>query len=198
MFTGIIKATGVIEAVEPLGGDVRLAIDCAALGIETAGIGDSIAVNGCCLTALKIEAQLLFADVSRETLAMTTLGEFEAGRQVNLEPALRAGDPLGGHLVSGHVDGVGRVAAIDGDARSWRLRIAPPASLMAYIVRKGSVTVDGVSLTVNDVGDEVFGVNIVPHTFEHTVFSGYQTGTKVNIEVDVIARYIERLLDARS
>lgn len=198
MFTGIIKALGVVHEAVPVGGDLRIAVDCNALGIEAAAIGDSIAVNGCCLTAARIEGQRFFADVSRETLAMTTLDQFAAGRPVNLEPALTAGDPLGGHMVSGHVDGVARITAIDEDARSWRFRIAPPPALMPYMARKGSVAVDGVSLTINEVGANEFGVNIVPHTLEHTVFSEYTPGSEVNIEVDVVARYIERLLEARA
>ncbi len=198
MFTGIIKAIGTIDDIVPVGGDVRIAVDCGALSIGGASLGDSVAVSGCCLTAQRIEGQTFIADVSRETLAMTTLGGFRKGTRVNLEPALTAGDPLGGHLVSGHVDGVGRVTAIDEDARSWRFRIALPPALMPYIARKGSVAVDGVSLTINDVAAEDFGVNIVPHTFEHTVFSDYAIGTDVNIEVDVVARYIERLLESRA
>jgi riboflavin synthase len=153
-------------------------------------------VQGCCLTVTERPAQSFAADVSRETLSLTTLGDLVAGSLVNLETALRAGEPLGGHLVSGHVDGVARVVAVGGDARSRRLKIEVPAALARYIARKGSVTVDGVSLTINEVEGGVFGVNIIPHTQTATTLGRLAVGSRVNVEVDTIARYLERLLES--
>lgn len=193
MFTGIITAVGSISGVAETGGDRRLHID--ADGLDMAGIkaGDSICVNGVCLTATDLDRHGFAADVSAETLSCTTLGGLAAGAKVNLEPSLRAGDRLGGHLVSGHTDGVGTVLALERDARSLRCRIRVPSGLARYICRKGSVCVDGVSLTVNEAGDTEFGVNIIPHTLSATIIGGYTEGTSVNLEVDMIARYLERL-----
>jgi riboflavin synthase len=194
MFTGIIQAIGSIAGLEPRGGDVRLRIRTGKLDMGQTQLGDSIAVNGVCLTAIELPGDGFAADVSRETLSLTTLGGLNAGSQVNLEKALTLSTPLGGHLVSGHVDGVGRVLERKDDARSVRLRIEAPAELARYIAHKGSICVDGTSLTVNEVEGAVFSLNIVPHTLEETVIDGYGSGTRVNLEVDLIARYLERLL----
>lgn len=194
MFTGIIQSIGEIRRLDPRGGDVRIAIGTGKLPLADVALGDSIAVNGVCLTAVALTADSFAADVSRETLSLTTLGDLTPGSPVNLEKALTLSTPLGGHLVSGHVDGVGRVLERREDARSWRLRIEAPAELARYIAHKGSICVDGVSLTVNGVAGAVFELNIVPHTLEETVIVHYQAGTRVNLEVDLIARYLERLI----
>lgn len=194
MFTGIVQDLGRIVASEAREGDVRLIIACERLDLERAKVGDSICVQGCCLTAVELQGQRFAADVSRETLALTTLGELRVGSSVNLEPSLRAGDALGGHLVSGHVDGIGRVTAMSEDARSRRLSIAAPAELSRYVARKGSITIDGVSLTVNEVVGASFGVNIIPHTQTVTTLGTLRVGGNVNIEVDQLARYLERLV----
>ncbi len=194
MFTGIIQSIGRIERLEPRGGDVRLSIDAGKLDLALASLGDSIAVNGVCLTAVELHAHGFAADVSRETLSLTTLGTLAPGSPVNLEPALTLATPLGGHLVSGHVDGVGQIIEQREDARSWRLRIQAPAELARYIAPKGSICVDGTSLTVNQVDGAIFALNIVPHTLTETIIGGYRSGTRVNLEVDLIARYLERLL----
>lgn len=194
MFTGIIQAIGTIAGLEPRGGDVRLRIHTGKLDMAQTQLGDSIAVNGVCLTAIELPGDGFAADVSRESLSLTTLGGLNTGSQVNLEKALTLSTPLGGHLVSGHVDGVGRVLERKDDARSVRLRIEAPAELARYIAHKGSICVDGTSLTVNEVEGAVFSLNIVPHTLDETIIDGYVSGTKVNLEVDLIARYLERLL----
>ena len=193
MFTGIVQAVGRIRALTPRGGDARMEIDTGSLLLDKIQIGDSIAVNGCCLTVIEKQAHGFSTDVSRETLALTTLGGFSAGSQVNLETSLTLAMPLGGHLVIGHVDGVGTVKSRREDARSVRFEIEAPAELARYIARKGSICVDGVSLTVNGVKAKVFDVNIIPHTLEHTVLKHWQAGTCVNLEVDLLARYLERL-----
>ena len=193
MFTGIIQAIGSIERIETRAGDRRLLVDSGTLGLDDVREGDSIAVAGVCLTALDIDAARFAADVSNETLALTTLGRLPAGAAVNLEKALRLSDRLGGHLVSGHVDGIGEVVAIEGDARSQRWTFAVPAALARYIAVKGSVCVDGVSLTVNAVDGARFAVNLIPHTQAVTTFGQRRVGDAVNIEVDLIARYAERL-----
>lgn len=194
MFTGIIQAIGRVEALEDRGGDQRIRIDAGELDLTQAAIGDSIAVNGVCLTAVELSGSRFAADVSRESLSLTTLGALKPGSRVNLEQALRLATPLGGHLVSGHVDGVGTLLAIDQDARSWRLQIHAPGELARYIAAKGSICVDGVSLTVNRVKGAVFDLNIVPHTLSVTIIGEYRSGTRVNLEVDLIARYLERLV----
>jgi riboflavin synthase len=194
LFTGIVTDIGRIQALEPRGGDVRLVVAVTALPLARMSLGDSIAVAGVCLTATDLQANRFAADVSRETLSLTTLGALAVGSRVNLEAALRAGDPLGGHLVSGHVDGVATVQSAETEARSLRLRFRVPTGLARYIARKGSVTIDGVSLTVNDVAGEEFGVNLIPHTQEVTTLGGLKTGDRVNIEIDQMARYAERLL----
>jgi riboflavin synthase len=194
MFTGIIQAVGRIARLEPRGGDVRLVVDTAPLDMTDVALGDSIAVSGVCLTVIEFNANSFAADVSNETLAHTTLGKHKAGDRVNLEKALRLADRLGGHLVSGHVDGTGKVVSVVPDGRSQRWIFEVGAELARYIAHKGSVCIDGTSLTVNEVGGNRFGVNLIPHTVEHTAFSARRPGDAVNIEVDVVARYVERLL----
>jgi riboflavin synthase len=196
MFTGIIEALGSIRHIEPVGGDLRMEIVGGAY-LAGSQPGDSIAVNGVCLTAVRLGADSFLADLSSETLGATTAGGWQVGQAVNLERALTPSKPLGGHLVSGHVDGLARLIAQAEDARSWRLEFEAPPELARYIARKGSVTLDGVSLTVNDVAGTRFGVNIVPHTYTHTTLGGLQPGQAVNLEVDLIARYLERLISAR-
>ncbi|HEX6549662.1 MAG TPA: riboflavin synthase [Gammaproteobacteria bacterium] len=194
MFTGIVQTVGKIKRLEVRGGDVRIHIDAGSLDMNAVKLGDSIAVNGCCLTVIEKLAGGFAADASRETLNLTTLGALEPGSPVNLETALTLATPLGGHLVSGHVDGVGTVHERYDDARSVRFSIELPAELARYVAKKGSICVDGVSLTVNEVNGAQFEVNIIPHTLEHTVTGNYAAGTRVNIEVDLVARYLERLL----
>jgi riboflavin synthase len=194
MFTGIIQTVGRIARLEPRGGDVRLHVDTAGLDLADVQLGDSIAVSGVCLTAITLDGHGFAADVSNETLSLTTLGKLKAGDPVNLEKALRLADRLGGHLVSGHVDGVGTVMSITPDARSQRWNFDVSADLARYIAAKGSVCIDGTSLTVNEVAGTRFGVNLIPHTVEHTAFRAKRAGDTVNIEVDVIARYVERLI----
>jgi riboflavin synthase len=196
VFTGIIHDVGRILALETLGGETRLTVGVDRLDLSRAAIGDSIAVAGVCLTAVALEPRAFSADVSRETLKLTTVGDWRVGRRVNLEPALRAGDALGGHLVSGHVDGVAEVRSRADEARSRRFRIRVPQSLARYIARKGSVAIDGVSLTVNGVEQQELEVNLVPHTLAVTTLAELAVGDGVNLEVDMIARYTERLLAA--
>ena len=194
MFTGIVQDVGRVVSQETRGGDVRMVIAFDRLDPSGIHIGDSICVQGCCLTAVELRDRSFAADVSRETLSLTTLGDLTSGSPVNLEPSLRAGDPLGGHLVSGHVDGVGQVTMIGGDARSTRIEIAVPPTLARYIARKGSVAIDGVSLTINEVQAAAFGINLIPHTQAVTTLGALRVRGRVNIEVDQIARYVERLL----
>ena len=196
MFTGIIQGVGTVRSVEARGGDVAITFDTGAVALDDVELGGSIAVNGACLTAVRRESRQFTADVSRETLSLTTLGEWAPGTRVNLEKALQAGQALGGHYVTGHVDGVGHVVSRHDDARSVRVEFEVPAELARYIARKGSVCIDGVSLTVNGVADRRFDVNLVPHTLAMTILGGYQAGTRVNLEVDIIARYLERMLEA--
>ena len=194
MFTGIVQGVGRIRSVEPHGGDVTMWIETGDVPLAGVEIGGSIAVNGCCLTAIEFEPNAFKADLSRETLSLTTAGQWQPGTAVNLEKALTAGQALGGHYVTGHVDGVGQVVGRHDDARSVRVEFEVPAELARYIARKGSVTVDGVSLTVNGVSGTRFDVNLVPHTLEVTILGGYRPGSRVNLEVDIIARYLERLV----
>ncbi len=198
MFTGIIQAVGKIQKIEKKGGDSRLTLDTADLILNDADLGDSIAVNGVCLTAVEYTDKGFIADVSRETLEKTSLGFLKQGSSVNLEKALTLNTALGGHLVSGHVDGLGKLVSQQDDGRSIRYEFTVPKSLAHYIAEKGSVTIDGTSLTVNQVEGNQFGVNIVPHTQANTVFKYYQVNTQVNIEVDIIARYLERLLTGQT
>jgi riboflavin synthase len=202
MFTGIIEGVGRLAAREPRGGDVRFTFATGSL--PWAGgpdgdvrLGESIAVNGVCLTVVAFDAATFQADASTETLALTTLGTLAEGAALNLERAMRPSDRLGGHLVSGHVDGLGRVLSVHADARAQRWRFAAPASLLKYIAKKGSICVDGVSLTVNAVDAEGFEVALIPHTVAHTRFAHTAPGEAVNLEIDLVARYVERLLGAR-
>jgi riboflavin synthase len=196
MFTGLIQAVGEIRAIEPRGVDTRLRVGSGKLPMGEVQLGDSIAVNGVCLTAVEFDSDSFVADVSAETLAHTTLGSFKPGRAVNLEMALLPTTRLGGHIVSGHVDGVGEIVERHPDGRSERFTIRAPKSLLKYIAPKGSICIDGTSLTVNSVDGDAFGVNIVPHTIQETIIGGYRAGTRINLEVDVIARYLERMLTA--
>ncbi len=194
MFTGIILATGRVVSLTETDGDLELGIDAAALDLHRIAIGDSVSVQGACLTVTRKEGTRFYADVSRETLAKTTLGTLSSGSKVNLEPSLRAGDPLGGHWVSGHVDEVGTLRSLLQDARSRRLEFELPQSLMRFVAPKGSICVNGVSLTVNGVGGRSFDVNVIPHTLKVTTLGDLKAGDGVNIEIDVIARYLERLM----
>ena len=194
MFTGIVQDLGRIIGSEARGGDLRVTIECSQLDMSRLQIGDSICVQGCCVTATTVAQRSFAADLSRETLALTTLGQLKVGAAVNLEPALRAGDPLGGHLLSGHVDGVGELRACSADARSLRLSIAVPAALERFLAPKGSIAVDGVSLTINSAAAQSFDVNIIPHTQAVTTLGALAVGARVNLEVDQVARYLARLL----
>lgn len=194
MFTGIIQAVGEIAAMEPRGGDLRLRIRSGKLPLDDVAIGDSIAANGVCLTVTELPGDGYWADVSVETLNATTLGALTTGAKVNLEKALTPASRLGGHIVSGHVDGVGEVVSLAEDARSWRFVFRAPDALARYIAHKGSICVDGTSLTVNAVNGAEFDLNIIPQTMAETIFGAYRPGTQVNLEVDLIARYLERLV----
>jgi len=194
VFTGIIQAVGEIAAMEPNGGDLRLRIRTGKLPLEQVALGDSIATSGVCLTVIDLPGDGFWADVSCETLKLTTLGDRGVGDRVNLEKSLTPQSALGGHIVSGHVDGVGEIHRIHTEGRSWRYWVRAPRELARYIAHKGSITVDGTSLTVNAVDGCDFDLNIIPQTFEETVFSDYREGSRVNLEVDLIARYLERLL----
>ena len=194
MFTGIIESIGKIAKMEQRGGDVRLHIATGKLDLSDVALGDSIAVNGVCLTAVVLPGDGFVADVSNETLSLTSLGQLSTGSPVNLEKALTMSTRLGGHLVSGHVDGLGEVIAKSEDARSIRFTVKARDELAKYIAHKGSITVDGTSLTVNAVKGAEFELNIVPHTAQETIMSAYEVGRKVNLEVDLVARYLERLL----
>jgi len=196
MFTGIISAVGKIIQLEEKQGDKRLSIDTGTLGLDDVRLGDSIACNGVCLTAVEITERGFIADVSLETLSLTTIDQWQVDSPINLEKAMQATDRFGGHIVSGHVDGIGEVISLQEDARSWRFRMRAPAELARYIAHKGSITVDGISLTVNLVEGAEFELNIVPHTMVNTIMDQYKPGSKVNLEVDLIARYLERLSSA--
>ena len=196
MFTGIIETVGEIRELNARGGDLRMVVGCGDLDMNAVSLGDSIAVNGVCLTAVAFTADSFTADVSSETVACTTVANFSVGTRVNLEMAMLPTTRLGGHLVSGHVDGVGEIKRRWPDARSERFRIQAPDNLAKYIAAKGSICVDGISLTVNAVEGNEFELNIVPHTLAATTMGGYQAGQAVNLEVDIIARYLERLLSA--
>ncbi len=194
MFTGIIEAVGSLKSLNAEGGDAKISLDVGKLDMADVKLGDSVAVNGVCLTVIAFGASWFTADVSNETLACTTLGGLNVGSAVNLEKALLPTTRLGGHLVSGHVDGVGEVIRREMDGRSERFTIRAPEELARYIAAKGSICVEGISLTVNTVSGREFGLNIVPHTFVETNLGGATVGTKINLEVDVIARYLERML----
>jgi riboflavin synthase len=194
MFTGIIQAVGKVTAMQNSGGDLRLRINTGTLSLDDVGLGDSICTNGVCLTVIELPGDGYWADVSVETLNFTTLGKLQTGSRVNLEKALTATDRLGGHIVSGHVDGVGEVVSLEEDARSIRFVMRAPDMLAKYIAHKGSICIDGTSLTVNAVSGAEFELNIIPQTMAETVFGQYRPGSRVNLEVDVIARYLERLM----
>ena len=194
MFTGIIEAVGRIKNIEPVGGDMRLHVDAGSLDMTDVKLGDSIAVNGVCLTAIEFSKDDFVADVSNETITLTSLKDLAVGSEVNLEKALLPTTRLGGHLVSGHVDGLGEVMSIKEESRSIQIIIRSPDELKHYIAMKGSICIDGTSLTVNKITNTDFEINIVPHTQEQTIIKNYKPGTMVNLEVDLIARYLERLL----
>lgn len=194
MFTGIIEAIGEVVALQPKNGDLRLRIKTNTLDLGDVRLGDSIATNGVCLTVVDLPGDGYWADVSRETLDNTSLPSWKIGQRVNLEKALTPQTRLGGHIVSGHVDGIGEVVSRFPDARSERFRIRAPKALAKYIAHKGSITVDGTSLTINKVDGAEFELNIVPHTLKETIMGSYQAGSSVNLEVDVLARYLERLM----
>lgn len=196
MFTGIIEAVGKISAMEYRGGDMRLRIDTGRLDMSDVKLGESIAVSGVCLTAVEFDKKSFVADVSGETLAHTIFGDLAKGDNVNLEKALTPSSRLGGHMVSGHVDGVGEIVSRTKDARSIRFQLRAPKDLTRYIAKKGSICIDGISLTVNEISGDMFNLNIVPHTLEQTTMAGFEPGRKVNLEVDVIARYLEQLIKA--
>ena len=197
MFTGIIETTGVIEKADVSAANTQLTINAPRLGLHNVAIGDSISVSGCCLTVVAKTAETFTVDVSQETLSLTH--GLVQGAEVNLEKSLRFGDRLGGHLVSGHVDGVGTVTTMDDLGASWHLQIEAPSEMAKFVARKGSVTVNGISLTVNSVkdlpnGNAVFDINIIPHTFQLTTIRLLRKGSKVNLEIDLVARYLERML----
>ena len=194
MFTGIIAALGKVVAVQTQGGDVRLEVASQKLDLNDVELGDSIAVNGVCLTVVSMQSDRVYFDVSKETLDRTSIGIAKIGSEINLEKALAVGDRLGGHFVSGHVDGMGECIKRETSARSIIFQFRIPSNLERYIAEKGSICIDGVSLTVNEVSQGIFEVNIIPHTLEETIIKDYQVGTRVNLEVDLIARYLERLI----
>jgi len=198
MFTGIILAIGEVESLEHRGSGLRLQIRCPALDLSDTVLGDSLAVNGVCLTVTEMGAARFAADLSGETVARTTLGTLKPGSRVNLEKALRLGDRLGGHLVAGHVDGVGSIIASEVTAAGTRIRVAVPEALTRYIARKGSLCIDGVSLTVNDIAGTGCELMLVPHTLAVTTLGDCEIGRKVNLEIDLVARYLERLLPGNS
>ncbi len=198
MFTGIIEAVGNIHKIEKKEGDKRFVLDTGKLSLDDVQLGDSIACNGVCLTVVELQSQGFSADVSNETLQCSTLDHYVEGQKINFEKALLPTQRLGGHWVSGHVDAIGCVTHISKNARSTQLSIQAPKTIMHYIAKKGSISMDGISLTVNDVKKESFELNIVPHTLQETWIDNYKTGTQVNLEVDIIARYLERLLHKES
>ena len=197
MFTGLIQGVGRLRTREARGGDLRFTIDVGTLPFKDVALGESIAVNGCCLTVVDFDASSFAIDASNETLALTTLGALREGAALNLERAMQAHERFGGHIVSGHVDGVGRVVDIQPDARAQRWRFAMPQALAKYIAKKGSICIDGVSLTVNEAGEDFFEVALIPHTISHTAFAETRLGDAVNLEIDLVARYVERLLQER-
>jgi riboflavin synthase len=194
MFTGIVQGVATVREIEPCGGDFTLVFDTTGVSLAGIELGGSIAVSGVCLTVTRFDAGSFAADVSRETLSLTTLGSWVVGSRVNLEQALLAGQALGGHYVTGHVDGVGALVSRHDDARSVRMEFRVPPELARYVARKGSICVDGVSLTVNGAEGDRFDVNLVPHTLQVTTLGGLRAGSQVNLEVDIIARYVERMM----
>ncbi|MEM7027200.1 MAG: riboflavin synthase [Pseudomonadota bacterium] len=195
MFTGIIEATGQIKSISNHGEDSRYVFNTDKLELNDIAIGDSIAVNGCCLTVIEKSSDTFSADLSAETLSVTGFRFLDEGSMINLERAMQLSDRINGHLVSGHVDGLGKVIAINEDGRSIRFEFQIPGSLIKYVSQKGSVTIDGVSLTINSVSNEQLSVNIIPHTLQETIFQHYQINTHVNIEIDMLARYVEQLIN---
>ena len=194
MFTGIIETVGEVVAKELREGDVKLTLKADESYLEAVMLGDSIACNGVCLTVVDRTSNQFMLDVSVETLSLTTIGDWDVGSKVNLEQAMIASSRFGGHIVSGHIDRIGEIIDIADDARSWRMTVRVPKNIRQYIAKKGSICVDGVSLTINSVEDSEFSVNIVPHTFSHTIIGDYKLNQKVNIEIDTLARYVERLV----
>ena len=194
MFTGIIETVGEVVAKELREGDVKLTLKADESYLEAVMLGDSIACNGVCLTVVDRTNNQFMLDVSVETLSLTTIGDWDVGSKVNLEQAMIASSRFGGHIVSGHIDRIGEIIDIADDARSWRMTVRVPKNIRQYIAKKGSICVDGVSLTINSVEDSEFSVNIVPHTLSHTIIGDYKLNQKVNIEIDTIARYVERLV----
>jgi riboflavin synthase len=197
MFTGIVQSVGMVASITQNDGDVTLVIEAPELGLADALIGDSISVAGACLTVTGLDGKCFSADVSNETLACTTLGQLLEGSPVNLEKALCAGQALGGHYVTGHIDGLGVLRSVRDDGRSTRWLVDLPPHLSRYVAPKGSITLEGVSLTVNEVADNAFGVNLIPHTQAVTTLGALQVGDHLNVEIDIIARYVERLISAR-
>ncbi|MEQ8954733.1 MAG: riboflavin synthase [Gammaproteobacteria bacterium] len=198
MFTGIVEALGRVTSLQQQQSDWRLTVASDSLDLDEVVLGDSIAVNGCCLTVIAKSGDEFSADVSNETLRCTTLGELAAGANVNLEKAMLASSRFGGHMVSGHVDGIGEVGRIETDGDSLVVDVVVPEAIARYIAAKGSIAIDGTSLTVNKVAKNTFSVNIIPHTRDNTIIGGYKVGSKVNLEVDLVARYLERLLQFES
>jgi riboflavin synthase len=198
MFTGIVKAVGTIDSIERGGSDARAVIHLDGSALTTIEVGDSISVNGVCLTVTALEASKFCVDVSRETLERTTFAELAVGDKVNLEPALTLNTPLGGHLVSGHIDDVGSIVLRESQGASELFRIQAPIHLSKYISEKGSICVDGISLTINRVENATFDLQLIPHTLQQTTMGGYGPGQRVNIEVDLVARYVERLLNVEA
>ena len=194
MFTGIIETVGEVVAKELREGDVKLTLEADESYLEAVMLGDSIACNGVCLTVVDRTSNQFMLDVSVETLSLTTIGDWDVGSKVNLEQAMIASSRFGGHIVSGHIDRIGEIIDITEDARSWRMTVRVPKNIRQYIAKKGSICLDGVSLTINSVEDSEFSVNIVPHTLSHTIIGDYKLNQKVNIEIDTIARYVERLV----
>ena len=194
MFTGIIETVGEVVAKELREGDVKLTLEADESYLEAVMLGDSIACNGVCLTVVDRTSNQFMLDVSVETLSLTTIGDWDVGSKVNLEQAMIASSRFGGHIVSGHIDRIGEIIDITEDARSWRMTVRVPKNIRQYIAKKGSISVDGVTLTINSVEDNEFSVNIVPHTLSHTIIGDYKLNQKVNIEIDTIARYVERLV----
>lgn len=193
MFTGIIAATGTLGEIDNTGSDRRMYINAGKLDLSDVKVGDSICISGVCLTVVVLSAGGFAVDVSAETLSCTTFDSLRTGDRLNLEKSLRLSDRLGGHLVLGHTDGVGRIADLQRDARSTRYTVEAPQGLTPYLCKKGSICLDGVSLTINNVDKNSFDVNIIPHTLKETIFPDYKTGTRVNLEIDIIARYLEKL-----
>ena len=198
MFTGIIQALGHVKSLQKQQADWRLTVESGELQLDDVALGDSTAVNGCCLTVIFKTAREFAADVSNETLRCTTLGNLETGAPVNLEKAMSPSSRFGGHIVSGHVDGIGEIASIEHDGDSLVIEVNVPGEIARYIAAKGSISIDGTSLTVNGVTESSFSVNIIPHTRDNTIISHYSNGTLVNLEVDLVARYLERLMQFES